>query len=343
MHFAILFATIALLALSNCTFVPGSDTQTRFKGQPPCNNVPRATVDSVNATALAQIVEDYMPPVINGTSRVLGFMPENILYSPLPNVTVFKDKYYEELSRLSPNNTALFLRKVVLNLQTYPWCTIGKITTYDNAGTFLHSCSGTLVGVNLMLTASHCVPWEQPDGEWSMKFIPAYNGEDLSNPRPFGNAWATRCRGVRNTDDVTGLDYVICQLDTSIGNTVGYVGWRSSSGDDMYSNGRWTSVGYPDDFHEGQVAAVEDGIKLDDVDDEGSDGKELESYVYASFGWSGGPLFDIEPDWPRVVGVMSGTETEFSLWDFFTATHSVSAGGTYMGQLVTYGRTFWAP
>jgi V8-like Glu-specific endopeptidase len=194
-----------------------------------------------------------------------------------------------------------------------------------------------------MLTASHCVPWAQGSGKWSMQFIPAYNGEDNTNSRPFGTAWATQCRGVRNTDDVTGLDYVICQLDTSMGDTVGYMGWRASSGDSLYYNGRWTSVGYPDDFHGGQVAAEEDGIKLEDVDDQGSDGKELESYVYASAGWSGGPLFDVEPDWPRVVGVMSGSETEFSFWDFFTATHSVSAGGLHMGQLITYGRTFWTP
>ena len=88
---------------------------------------------------------------------------------------------------------------------------------------------------------------------------------------------------------------------------------------------------------------VEDGIRLDDVDDEGSDGKELESYVYSSPGWSGGPLFEMTAKGPLLGGVMSGNEEEFSFWDFFVQDHSVSAGGLHMAHLIAYGRENWKP
>lgn len=237
-----------------------------------------------------------------------------------------------------PNNTALFLRHVILNMQDYPWCTIGKISTYDVSRAFLESCSGAVIGKDLILTASHCVPWKQGDYQWTVKFTPAYSLE-AEVPRPFDTAWATRCRGVRNTDDVTGLDYVICQMTTPIGDTVGYMGSKASPADDLYYDGLWTSAGYPNDFHRGQVAAVEDGIKLEDVDNEYIDGIELESYLFSSAGWSGGPLFDVEDGWPMAVGVTSGSENEI-LYDV-TVTRGVSAGGMHLLQLIIYGRTFW--
>ena len=37
--------------------------------------------------------------------------------------------------------------------------------------------------------------------------------------------------------------------------------------------------------------------------------------------------------------MMSGSEEEFSFWDFFTADHSVAAGGLHLVDLVKYG---WA-
>lgn len=121
------------------------------------------------------------------------------------------------------------------------------------------------------------------------------------------------------------------------------MGWHASSGDGFYLDGVWTSVGYPGDSHRGRVPMVEDRIKLDDVDDEGSDGKELESYVYASHGWSGGPMFYLLDGDPRVVGVMSGYEEELSFWDFFVKEHTVSAGGMHMARLIAYGRENWKP
>ena len=37
---------------------------------------------------------------------------------------------------------------------SYPWSTVGRVGTTSGG-----SCTGTMVGRNLMLTASHCMQW----------------------------------------------------------------------------------------------------------------------------------------------------------------------------------------
>ena len=98
-----------------------------------------------------------------------------------------------------------------------------------------------------------------------MRFEPAYR----SGVGPFGVSYVESFRGVRKTDDVTGLDYVIYKLYTRLGDTVGWMGSQGSSGDDFYYSQKWTSVGYRGDAVNGQIPMIETGIGFDDVDDEG--------------------------------------------------------------------------
>jgi V8-like Glu-specific endopeptidase len=230
-------------------------------------------------------------------------------------------------------------RQVLTNEQTYPWRTVGKIFVGQNLnfGSTIWVGSGVLVGPNLLLTASHVVPWDR--GGWWMRFVPAFN----TGVEPFGFSYVEQCRGIRNIDDVTGLDYVVCRLYTRLGDSVGWMGTYGSSGDSFYQNRGWTSVGYPVNTLGGQVPTVEDNIAIVDVDDESGGGKELESHVYSSGGWSGGPLWGFLSAGadPRVVGVVSGREEEFDFFSFFTATHTVNAGGLHMVNLVKYGIANW--
>jgi V8-like Glu-specific endopeptidase len=303
-----------------------------------CSNKPTVKVGLISANDLASEVKGSMPEMVNGVVNSMHFIPKNAKMALKPEFKLHKDKYFNELIKFAPNNTALFSQKRLINEQQYPWCTIGKTFCYFPG--FVDRCSGTMVGRNLMLTASHCIPWDR-GSDWSMEFIPAYNGKN-PNPTPFGSAWVTQCMGIPNTDDVTGRDYVICALDRNIGDAVGYMGYRASTKDDMYYARTWTSVGYPRVYEEGLVPALEENVSIVDIDGEGSDGKELESHVYGSKGWSGGPLFAVEGDGqPRVVGVMSGYEEEFSFWDWFIAKHTVHAAGMRMANLIQYGRTNW--
>jgi len=76
----------------------------------------------------------------------------------------------------------------------------------DDFSNWTESGTGTLVGPNLMLTASHIAPWDV-DGCW-MRFVPAY--QDGSGP--FGDSFVRQFRGVKSPDDQH--DYIICDLYT---------------------------------------------------------------------------------------------------------------------------------
>jgi hypothetical protein len=83
---------------------------------------------------------------------------------------------------------------------------------------------------------------------------------------------------------------------------------------------------------------VEDNVGIVDIDDEGADGKELESNVFSLGGCSGGPLWGHVDGQGRVIGVLSGQET-----DFLRPRHTVSAGGKAMGDLIVYGQNDFKP
>ena len=120
------------------------------------------------------------------------------------------------------------------------------------------------------------------------------------------------------------------------------MGWEASKRNRWYMRRTWTSVGYPLWYHDALVPAVEDSFRLQDVDRDGSDGKQLESHVYAGHGWSGGPLFRIVDGIGYVAGVDSGSEIEGGPFGLISREHTVNAGGLLLGRLITYGRHNWA-
>ncbi|MCW2764864.1 MAG: hypothetical protein JWO11_823 [Nocardioides sp.] len=210
----------------------------------------------------------------------------------------------------------------------WPWTTVGKLWMNRPGQSWVGSA--VLVGPRLLLTASHAVPWGTSDA--AIRFAPAYrNGND---PR-FGDAYVLSWRGVQNTSDVTGLDYVICELDWRIGDRAGWLGSWWSNNEDFYYNPNWSSTGYPVSFLSGERPALESPLRVVDIDDDG-DGLEIETYKFALGGWSGGPLWGWVQDQPRVVGIESGFET-----DFLDPTRTVFAGGQHLVNLVNYGWSTW--
>lgn len=220
--------------------------------------------------------------------------------------------------------------------RNWPWCTVGQVSVAI-PGQNGRLGSGVLVGPNLILTASHAVPWDAPAG-WSMTFTPSYRATDAT-PSPFGSSWVEHVRGhVTEENDVNANDYVIAKLHTPLGNTVGWMGSRTFGNADDYEGPSWMSVGYPG--YSG-VPFFASEIKVVDVDSSG-DGHELETGDFLMGGWSGGPLIGFTGLDPYVLGIASGNETEFSLgWFHVTETHSVFAGGKHMVDLVKYGYANW--
>ena len=220
----------------------------------------------------------------------------------------------------------------------WPWCTVGQILI-NAPGQPQKAGSAVLVGPNLILTASHAVPWGAPDGSWSMQFTPAYRATDPT-PAPYGSSWVEHVRGhVTHENNVNAFDYVIAKLHTPLGNNVGWMGSHSFGNDQGYqSHQQWMSVGYPG---QSGVPYLATDVEVLDVDSSG-DGRELETADFLMGGWSGGPLLGFFGLDPKVLGIASGHETEVSIGlVHVTDTNSVFAGGKHMVDLVKYGYANW--
>ncbi len=262
---------------------------------------------------------------------ITAFRPEWLNQNYAPTVIPHSDE--KLFNKLKSNNNILlsFLQRVELSSYLiYPWCTIGKIFTSDGlVGT------GTIVGPNLMITASHVAPWDKKN--WWMKFIPAYN--QSSNPSPFGYSYVEKYYGInKDINDVTGVDYVICKLYNPLGNSTGWMGSQYFGKEEDYYNGWWYSIGYPDNFFSGQRPAIEYFLRIEDIDND-KGGLELETKEFSSGGWSGGPLWGWIGGQPKVIGVMSGNEDEAGF--FQSVEHSVSSGGRPLVNLVNFGHANW--
>jgi hypothetical protein len=223
-------------------------------------------------------------------------------------------------------------RPLILELTTadWPWTAIGKLFI-QRRGQESKMGSGVLVGPNLLLTASHSMPWETND--FAVRFVPAYrDGNDIR----FGHAYVDEWRGIRHPEGTaTGLDYVICKLNWRIGERTGWLGSWWSSDEDFYDDRSWFSVGYPKSFLGGERPAVEFNATVEDIDNEG-DGLEIETDNFTDGGWSGGPLWGWVEDQPRVIGICSGKDK-----DGLDPTRSVFAGGKHLVDLVRYGIANW--
>ena len=218
-------------------------------------------------------------------------------------------------------------RRLVTN-GSYPWWSIGKVTSNRGTGT------GTLVGSKIVLTAGHMVPWDSAD-PW-MKFAPAWNIPAVS----FGEWDCVRAHGVSvgnppSGSDEAANDVAIVQLETNLGDTLGFWGWNRYH-DDWDDVGYWTSVGYPEDWPDQPV--FEDADTVEDADSEG-DGLLLETEASLAHGNSGGPFcawFSTPngPD-PRVIGVVSSQGN----LDVFPQDHdNFLAAGKIASDLIKWGR-----
>ena len=215
----------------------------------------------------------------------------------------------------------------------FPWRTFGKVFvgTDPNFRNANGTGSGVLVGPNLMMTASHMVPWENSAGFWWMRFAPGFREGE-----PNGSSFVTKVRGIRietSDPEATGYDYVICRLARPMGSQLGWMGTQSFGSESSYKTRRWTSVGYPDWFFNGGRPAVEFDIDIDDIDSD-DPGLELEitEGQAAGKGWSGGPLWGVVDNDFKVIGIKAGSET-----DEFDPRREVFSGGGLLVDLVKHG------
>ncbi|MCC6862942.1 MAG: hypothetical protein IT158_30485 [Bryobacterales bacterium] len=220
---------------------------------------------------------------------------------------------------------------------SFPWRTVGRVDSPLGAGT------GCTIGARLLLTCSHVIQWNNDGTAGWVRFRPAY----YNGSAPFGEAWATRVISWNKANGGDGLsnfetafDYVVCVLDTRLGDTLGYPGYRTYD-DDWNGGSYWQHMGYPSDLSGAQRPAFQGSCAISTVEDESTSGQT--GYVLGHFndvvpGHSGGPIWgwwDGEP-WPRVVGVQSA---EASTPAMNTSGDNEFGGGPALSSLISYART----
>jgi V8-like Glu-specific endopeptidase len=221
---------------------------------------------------------------------------------------------------------------------SYPWRCVGKVI--NNEGTV---GSGALVGSNIVVTAAHMVPWRSVQANsWSMQFVPDFfDGQSL-----LGAGVQSYVSDVRGYDtsyfsgSPTGYDWAICKLYNPVGQSLGYFGFNGYSSD--WENWNvWTVAGYPVGVAGGQRPSWQGGISILDDDGDSNDGQELESETAdITGGNSGGPIWGWWNGDPRVIGVVSGWESEYR----FLQGHqdnNIFASGPGICNLMAWGRSNW--
>ncbi len=214
----------------------------------------------------------------------------------------------------------------------WPWGLVESIT--NSRG---QSGSAVLVGDRTIITAGHVAPWG--DSPWWMQFTPAfYDGLSLHGAGV--TSYVSDYNGYDAQGEVAGYDYVVCRLYEPLGNWLGFMGYNGYS-EDWNDQTYWSIIGYPGAIAMGNRPSYQSGISVWDVDNESNGGRELESQTAdLTPGNSGGPMFGWWSGDPRVVGVVSGAESDYS-FPFSSERSNVMAGGPAMTDLIAWARTTW--
>ena len=166
----------------------------------------------------------------------------------------------------------------------YPNSAIGRIDFRQGGRPYW--CTGTLIDADTVLTAGHCVhDGLGEESGWSsrVKFLPGVEG----NTAPFGTCGASELLTLPGWYD-QGSEYQdlgLIQLNCSIGEVVGWLGYRAVPGRTGLAGIPVNLRGYPGDKVWGSLWTVQDRIAVSQA--------QMAFYAADSYGGqSGGPLFN---------------------------------------------------
>lgn len=293
----------------------------------------------IKDTAIARLrgrtsMRDAVQKVLANIDEAIGheaFRPDwtDVTYSPrgapqreIASMRRFNGRPFEPLDVFGSDDRSVFRDAA------WPWGLVGRI--FNNRG---NGGSAVLVGDRIIITAGHVVPWS--DGSWWMRFVPAYY-DGLSLHGASVTSYVSDVYGYDPAGQVAGYDYAVCRLYEPLGSWLGYMGYNGYA-ESWNNQPYWSIIGYPGMVAGGMRPSYQNGITVWEVDNESNGGCELESQTAdLSPGNSGGPMFGWWGDDPRVVGVVSGAES-----DSASDRSNVMAGGPAMTNLIAWARTNW--
>ncbi|KAK0645395.1 hypothetical protein B0T16DRAFT_390013 [Cercophora newfieldiana] len=235
------------------------------------------------------------------------------------------------------DNKSHILSPVALDT-SWPYGCVGKIFAgrspdFDNPIWF---GTGVVVGPNVVLTAARIFPWSEPNRY--LRFVPAYR----NGIHQLGDSYVSDIYGYGDSvTSVSGLDYMVCRLIEPLGRDwTGWIGTWASGRISDYSTTEYSLLGYPahpSSNPSGVYMDVQHEIRTKDILQQGtSQGLRIYTDARALTGGEGGPLWALDGNRSRVIGVMSGPDA-----NSVGGRLAVVAGGIAMVDLVKYGLQNW--
>jgi protease YdgD len=193
--------------------------------------------------------------------------------------------------------------------RAFPWSAIGRIEISTlNEG---YACTGTLIGLDIVLTNAHCLMDEQtkrpiiprnptPNNSAQIQFSPGMiRGVSLNTAKVIDYRY-----GTTDPNSHPGDDWAILKLDKPLGALYGYLGWRNLNFANpkvlKATRDRLTLVGYAGDFptqnnqeygEGGDTAGMNEGCSIEGIAMQ----RELKGVLLhrcdTNPGASGGPIF----------------------------------------------------
>jgi protease YdgD len=188
--------------------------------------------------------------------------PSSLAVDPQQDAASFRPETLNQSDR--PRTTRALIGaddRVPVTTTLYPWSTVGIFYWLDAEGLVFSSCTGTLIGRDLVLTNSHCLynsltdevvsPERYAAGQETLVFIPnmieGYFAEtDVATVLPdFVYGWA-------NGEESVEADWAVVRIDQNLGDTYGYLGWNAVDFDDpevqAFLHENVNVMGYSGDF-----------------------------------------------------------------------------------------------